>query len=444
MCGILVRYGGERPFHHRLLRSLQKRGPDQIGFWTNGKLHMGHARLSIIGLDERGIEPLESSTHVLAYNGEIYNFHEINQRLRAEGVDVDESNDAITLLHAWGRWGPAILTELTGFWAFTIYDKQANKLTLVRDQLGIKPLYYWHTRQGTAVSSLLRSVLEVMDEPPELDYQALSEYVRYQFTFGDKTFFRQIKKVPAGHLVEIDLGTGELTSKCYEDIFALDAPLSRRPAGDEVKELRELLVQCVLDSTISDTSFTTFCSGGMDSSLITSVARPEIAYHCNYSDPECNETFYAQQVVAGTPTRLFVVNAREEFNLVSRLKDIVEDFDEPTIGSVVLPLDDLLFQVKRRYKVILTGTGGDELFGGYVRYQLALGACYQDSYRALYARMKPLSAVVDRFELAHRKGDPTMYKFYDATAEHSFKESFEGCRLNGNDLETMLRFDRRY
>ena len=214
------------------------------------------------------------------------------------------------------------MTELTGFWAFTIYDKQANKLTLVRDQLGIKPLYYWHTRQGTAVSSLLRSVLEVMDEPPELDYQALSEYVRYQFTFGDKTFFRQIKKVPAGHLVEIDLGTGELTSKCYEDIFALDAPLSRRPAGDEVKELRELLVQCVLDSTISDTSFTTFCSGGMDSSLITSVARPEIAYHCNYSDPECNETFYAQQVVQGTGIRLFVVNARESFNLVARLSEI--------------------------------------------------------------------------------------------------------------------------
>lgn len=444
MCGILVRYGGERPFHHRLLRSLQKRGPDQMGFWTNGKLHMGHTRLSIIGLDERGIEPLENSTHVLAYNGEIYNFHEINQRLRAEGVQSDEANDATTLLQAWSHWGPAVLADLTGFWAFVIFDKQANKLTLVRDQLGIKPLYYWHSRQGTAVSSLMRAIVEVMDEPPELDYQALSEYVRYQFTFGAKTFIRQIKKVPAGHLVEIDLGTGELTSKCYEDIFALTAPTSRKPAGDEVKELRELLVQCVLDSTISDTSFTTFCSGGMDSSLITRVARPEIAYHCNYSDPECNETFYAQQAVAGTATRLFVVNAQEEFNLVSRLKDIVEDFDEPTIGSVVLPLDDLLSQVKRRYKVILTGTGGDELFGGYVRYQLALGACYQDSYRGLYARMKPLSAVVDRFELAHRKGDPTMYKFYDASAEHSFKEAFEGCRLNGNELETMLRFDRRY
>ncbi len=158
-----------------------------------------------------------------------------------------------------------------------------------------------------------------------------------------------------------------------------------------VEKTRELVTECVLASTIGDTSFTTLCSGGLDSSLITRIARPEVAYHCNYSDPECNETFFAQQAVRGTPTRLFVVNAQESFNLVARLTDIVEDFDELTIGSVILPLDDLLAQVKRRYKVMLTGTGGDELFAGYVRYQLALGECYQDSYRALYQRMQELT-----------------------------------------------------
>ncbi len=444
MCGILVRYGGSQPFSHRLLRCLQKRGPDQIGFWTDGKLHMGHTRLSIIGLDERGIEPLENETHVLAYNGEIYNFHEINRRLHAEGITAGGANDATTLLYAWSRWGDSILRDLTGFWAFVMYDKQRRKLILVRDQLGIKPLYYWHSKNGTAVSSMIRAIVDVMEEPVELDYQAMSEYVRYQFTFGDRTFVKQIKKVLPGHIVEIDLNSGEVSSRCYEDIFAPSEPPSRQPLSEQLVEIRELLSQSILDSTISDTSFTTFCSGGMDSSLITRVARPEIAYHCNYSDPECNETFYAQQVVGGTPTRLFVVNAQESFDLVERLRDIVEDFDELTIGSVILPLEDLLTQVKRRYKVILTGTGGDELFGGYVRYQLALGYCYQDSYRGLYAKMRPLAATVDRFELAHRKGDPTMYKFYEPRAEQTFKEAFEACRLNGNEMEAMLRFDRRY
>jgi len=444
MCGILVRYGGDRPFSHRLLRSLRRRGPDQLGFWTDGKLHMGHTRLAIIGLDERAAEPLENDTHVLAYNGEIYNFHEINRRLQAEGIEVSGANDAIVLLHAWSRWGTAILPELTGFWAFVVYDKVRRKLVLGRDQFGVKPLYYCHSQKGTVVASLIGTILEVMEESPELDYQALSEYARYQFTFGDKTFVKQIRKVRPGHLVEIDLESGELTTRCYEDIFAPPGQPSLEITPERIAETRELLAQCILDSTISDTSYTTFCSGGLDSSFITRVARPEVAYHCNYSDPECNETFYAQQVVGGTSTRLFVVNAQESFDLVARLRDIVEDFDELTIGSVILPLDDLLAQVKRRYKVILTGTGGDELFGGYVRYQLALGACYQDSYRALYARMRPLSSVVDRFELAHRKGDPTIFKFYDPAADGTFREAFEACRPEGNDLEAMLRFDRRY
>jgi asparagine synthase (glutamine-hydrolysing) len=200
----------------------------------------------------------------------------------------------------------------------------------------------------------------------------------------------------------------------------------------------------VLDSTISDTSFTTFCSGGIDSSLITRLAGPEITYHCNYSDPDCNETFFAQQVVRGHPERLFVVNAQEDFNLVDRLADIVRDFDELTIGSVILPLDDLLAQVKRRYKVILTGTGGDELFAGYVRYHLTLGECYQDSYRELFNRMSTVQDRAARFEMTHRKGDTSLYAFYEPGVENTFHNAYETCRAGGSDLAAMLRFDRRY
>ena len=175
MCGILVTCGGRQTFHHRLLNGLRRRGPDSIGFWSDDRVHLAHTRLAIVGLDDRGIEPLENDTHVLAYNGEIYNFLELSRRLAAEGVDVGYANDAWVLLHAWSRWGEKVLADMTGFWAFAIYEKATRKLTLVRDQLGIKPLYYWKTQDGIAVSSLLGSLVGAVGQTPELDYRAMSE-----------------------------------------------------------------------------------------------------------------------------------------------------------------------------------------------------------------------------------------------------------------------------
>ena len=444
MCGILVFSGIEQPFHHRLLRGLRRRGPDEVGFWSDRAVSIGHARLAIIGLDERGTQPLESATHVLVYNGEIYNFNAIAERLRGAGVRLEGFSDAEVLLHAWGHWGAETLAELEGFWAFVVYDKARRRLSLVRDQFGVKPLYYWRSQDNLCISSLIGTILATVPETPDLDYEAMSEYARYQLTFGDKTFIRQIRKVPPGHIVEIDLDSGQTSISCYEDIFA-SQPGMRQPVTPEwIARTRDLLIECVTASTISDTPFTAFCSGGLDSSLVTRVARPEIVYHCNYSDPECNETFFAQQVVHGTGIRLFVVNAQESFNLVTRLADIIEDFDDLSVGSVILPLDDLLAQVKRRYRVILTGTGGDELFAGYARYQLALGDCYQDSYRALHQRMQALTSVADRFEFTHRKGDPSLYRFYQPEVEKTFAAAYDGCRSGEDDVETMLRFDRRH
>jgi asparagine synthase (glutamine-hydrolysing) len=301
MCGILAISGVDRPFHHRLLRSLRRRGPDDLGFWSDRTVQIGHARLAIIGLDDRGTQPLESATHVLAYNGEIFNFNAIAARLRAEGVAVTASNDAEVLLHAWTRWGSRILPDLDGFWAFVVYDKSQRRLFLVRDQFGVKPLYYWRSKDVLCVSSLIGAILDAVPEPPELDYEAISEYVRYQFTFGDKTFVKQIRKVPPGHVVELDLDGGPPRLARYEDIFEPGGPTQPLTA-EWVEKTRELVAECVLASTIGDTPFTTLCSGGLDSSLITRIARPEVAYHCNYSDPECNETFFAQQAVRGTPT----------------------------------------------------------------------------------------------------------------------------------------------
>lgn len=445
MCGILLTSGMNVPFSHRMLDSLRRRGPDGVGFWCNEQVNLAHTRLAILGLDQRSAEPMENEKHVIAYNGEIYNFIEIQKKIQDQGIDLHAPNDANVLLHAWSLWGEKILKELVGFWAFVVYDKEKKTLTLVRDQLGIKPLYYSVTGNGICVSSLLKTISELLVDERELDFEAMSEYVRYQFTFGDKTFFKSIKKVPPGHIVEIDIESKKVSSRCYEDLILQGGnDDSREPTVEDLVCLKELLRECVLQSTISDTQITTLCSGGLDSSLVTSIVQPEIAYHCNYSSPDFNETYYAQLVTENLPTRLFVVNASEKFNLVDRLSDIINDFDELTIGSVILPLDDLFSQVKRRYKVILTGTGGDEFFGGYVRYMMALGRCNQDRYRQLYNKVMKLKSIPERFELCHRKGNPTIYGFYDPAVEQSFKDEFESCRTNCDEFSAMLRFDQKY
>jgi asparagine synthase (glutamine-hydrolysing) len=217
-----------------------------------------------------------------------------------------------------------------------------------------------------------------------------------------------------------------------------------------VTKTKKLIVSCCYESTVSDTSFTTFCSGGIDSSLITAITRPDVAYHCNYKDPECNETFFAKQVIGrihsdGGNTRLMTINAEEDFDLCARVASIIEDFDEPAIGSVIFPLDDLLSRVKARYKVILTGTGGDEMFAGYVRYQLALGECFQDSYRMLFEKLAAVKGAAARFEMTHAKGNTNLYAFYDKEAETTFREAYDACGgEDASDLQRMLMFDRRY
>ena len=444
MCGILVSAGLRRPTSHRDLASLRPRGPDGIGFWCDPHVTMAQTRLAIIGLTERVTGPLEDDSHVLAYNGEIYNFEDIRSRLKQVGVSLAEANDSEVLLHAWTRWGAEVLKELHGFWAFVVYDKVRRTLTLVRDQFGVKPLYYYTRGREVCVATTLRTVLEGTNMSPTLNFEALSEYAAYQFTFGDKTFVEGVHKVLPGHIVEIDLSSGHVVSRAYEDIFALAADEPVAPDGDWVAETRSLLSSCILQSTLADVPFATLCSGGIDSSLVTRITRPELAYHCNYSDPECNETFFAKQAVEGTSTRLYVVNASESFNLVNRLASIIDDFDDPTVGSVVLPLDELLARVGQRHRVVLTGTGGDELFGGYVRYQLALGVCLQDSYRGMFDRLQAVPVVADRFEMCHRKGRVDYFRFYDEGVETTFRKSFEECRQTEDDGDAMVTFDRRH
>lgn len=448
VCGFLLTTDVDAPFTHRQMAGLRRRGPDGLGFYVDGRVRMAHARLAVVGLDDRGVEPIENATHVLAFNGEIYNWMALRDDWCTSAYSEDFAapdeasqcmpTDAHVLLDMWSRDGAKCLPRLHGFWAFAAYDKRDGSVTLCRDQLGIKPLYY--TVEGPFKAA---STIAALGHRGELDYAALSEYARYQLTFGDKTFFRGVKKVLPGQVVTVR--GADLRAETYEDIWARPAERAEVTRG-WLDASRHVLRECVLESTTSDAGFTTFCSGGLDSGIVTRLAEPRHAWHCNYSDPECNETAYARE----TWPHLLVHNASEDFDLVDRLRSIVEDFDELTVGSVILPLDELMGRVRaRRDKVVLTGTGGDELFGGYVRYQLAQGVCLHENYRGMFERMGN-EGPMHRFEIAHAKG-ADVYRFY-----RDAKPAFYGAirhawsdepilmgALYTNEAWSPLDFDRR-
>lgn len=427
MCGILITVGGNRAFAHRDLNPLRRRGPDGVGFWTDGIVSMAQTRLSVLGLDERSQPPLANDRYVLVFNGEVYNFLDIARRL-----NVVATNDTQVLLDAWTKIGPSVLPMLEGFWAFAVYDREKREVTLVRDQFGIKPLYYAMQHGALVASSVLQPLLDCLPEKPSLNYRAMSEWAKYQLSLGCSTFHRGVVKLLPGHTVTYDVYARTLRERePYERIWDIRGDV--QPDEYWVDSTRDLLRQCVDAAATSDTPITSTCSGGLDSSLVTRILAPEHAYHANFTNPKMNETQWAKAVVEGTETKLMVVNAREDFDLVERVEKIVEDFDELTVGSVILPLEDLFEQVARRYKVILLGTGGDELFGGYVRYQMALGETPQESYKDAFGKLKGGTAW-QRFEQTHVKGDPSLYTFYQEP----------GFPWEASTMENMLRFDREH
>lgn len=424
MCGFLLTVGDTGPFTHRQLGNLRKRGPDGIGFWSEGAVRMAQTRLSVVGLDDRSLPPLASSDHAIVFNGEIYNFADLMPRA---------INDTHALFASWRATGANVLPRLHGIWSFAVYDRVRRRVHLVRDQFGARPLYYRKTREGLVAGSTLAAVRDYAGAP-NLNEAALSDYVRYQMAFEDDTFLEGIKRVSPGAIVTYDLARDEIDVATYENIWRRDGKCKADEAW--TTGARELLTDCVREAQTSDVGYATTCSGGLDSSLVTRIAKPERAWHGNYSDAECNETQWARAAVDGSPTRLMTVNCADMPDLVSRIESIVEDFDDPAIGSAILPLDDVLSAAQRRDKVVLLGTGGDELFAGYVRYELAQNRCSQDSYRALFDRMRNLLPS-ERFELAHRKGEDGWYTFTDGGAESRFFGALENAG-------SMLNFDRRH
>jgi len=379
MCGICGRLNFDRrPVEASLIKrmsaALAHRGPDDEGVYIGATVGLGNRRLSIIDL-ELGHQPMSdgSDTAWIVYNGEIYNFPSLRETLQTKGYPFVTHSDTEVILAAYELFDVECLQHLQGMFAFAIWDEDKQRLFLARDRLGIKPLYYYMDGGKIVFASEIKALLKDPEVPRELDLKGLFNFFAYGHAVAPDTIYRGIKKLLPGHYL-ICLGDGQCQLSQY-----WDSPL---PNDDEDRgedyyrtRIEELLGRAVSSHLLSDVPLGAFLSGGVDSSAVVAfmtrvMDRPITTFSVGFCGPSFfNELDDARFVSQHFGTDHHEITLTEE-DLIETLETLVYHYDEPYGDAAGLPTY-LVSRLARQYvKVILTGEGSDELFGGYRRYSV--------------------------------------------------------------------------
>jgi len=353
----------------RMCRIIRHRGPDDQGVMLKPGVALGMRRLAIIDL-VTGHQPIsgEDGSVTIVFNGEIYNFQETKPKLEARGHTFKTHSDTEAIVHAYEEYGPACLKELRGMFAFAIWDDKAQSLFVARDRAGKKPLYYTTTSSGTFVfGSELKTLLEHPDVERELNPLALDAYFTLGYVPDPLSIFRNIHKLPPGHYLTFTKGRVDVQQ--YWDFDFREEP--KRSEADYVAELRDLLDESVRLRLISDVPLGAFLSGGIDSSTVVGLmarhmGQPVKTFSIGFHEDSYNELEYARLTAKkfGTDHHEFFVTP----DICAIVDELVWHFDEPFADSSAIPTY-MVSKLARDYvTVILSGDGGDELFGGYTRY----------------------------------------------------------------------------
>lgn len=342
---------------------IEHRGPDHEGLGRYGSVQMGMRRLSILDVDG-GNQPFanDDESICLTYNGEIYNFKELRSSLISRGINFETDCDTEVLLRGYEVFGTDILNQLRGMFAFSLLDKRKNQVLLVRDQVGIKPLYYANMQNAIVWGSEVKCLLAHPSLTRTLDKSALNEFLRWEYVPGDATLFSEIKKVEPGSIITIDLAQATLATHRYwkvENKRENDA-LS---AEEHLEETNHLIASAVKRQLVSDVPLGAFLSGGVDSSLVASYMGDAQTFSIGFDDPSYNELEYAAQVAEA-------LNLKHEIeildsNVVQYFDRLIEHYDDPIADFSIFPTYLVSKLAKKDVTVALSGDGGDELFAGY-------------------------------------------------------------------------------
>lgn len=393
MCGIAGifdtqgRAGLDQDLLRRMTDVQSHRGPDGRGQFVDGKIGLGHRRLSIIDLGG-GAQPMASADkrHVVTFNGEIYNFLELKAELEAKGEHFETRSDTEVLLAAYKVWGEDCVRRLRGMFAFAIWDKSRETLFLARDRLGKKPLYY--TRLGNGLflfASELKGILCHDGVSRKLDERAVEDYFALGYVADPKTIYSAVRKLPAGHSLTVAVGAHDVQPRAYWDL-RFDHSVTGS-AEDIAQELRVRLKEAVRLRMISDVPLGAFLSGGVDSSAVVAMmsdlsSQPVKTCSIGFDTKAYDESAYAALVAERFHTDHFTRQVKaDDFDLIDILAGV---YDEPFADASALPTYRVCELARQRVTVALSGDGGDELFAGYRRQRLHMA---EERIRSLIPRV---------------------------------------------------------
>ncbi len=361
----------------RMRDTLSYGGPDNAGQYISENLYLGHRRLSIIDLSSAGNQPFEWENFVLVFNGEIYNYQEIRLELQSLGYTFQSDSDTEVILKSFKEWGKNAVQKYRGMFAFALWDKDTKKLLLCRDRVGVKPLY-WYWKEGLF---LFASELKAFHEHPYFDktisQKAVSLFLQQGYITAPLSIFEYAHKVNSGHFVEIDTTTQDINAESYWDIERIfeQKTLDSRHENLILEELEPLLSESFGLRMIADVPVGMFLSGGIDSSLVVALLQKKTnqqlkTFTIGFEDARFNEAHFAKKIAhhIGTDhTELYCSEA--DFKEV--IPKIADFYDEPFGDSSCIPTFLVAQLAKQQVKVSLSADGGDEIFGGYTKYEIA-------------------------------------------------------------------------
>ena len=366
MCGIngiITKSKDKEKLIKKMNDKIIHRGPNAEGIYTDEYLALGHRRLSIIDLSG-GNQPIynEDESILIIYNGETYNYKELKKELKEYTFKTESDTEVI--LHGYEKWGYDVVKKLRGMFAFCIYDKNKKALFIARDHFGIKPLYYYKTDDLFLFSSEIKSFLDIPGFQKELNKEMLGAYLTFSFTPGEKTFFKNVYKLSPGHYMTVNVETKDIQIEKY---FTLKFEKTNKDYNTIVNEISNTMKESTKYHLISDVEVGSFLSSGIDSSYLVSLARPDKTYTVGYDNKKYSEIDYAKDLT----DRLGIKNitskiTKEEY--MKAINDVYYHMDEPTTDACSIAVYFLSKLASKDVKVVLSGEGADEFFGGYNSY----------------------------------------------------------------------------